>query len=168
MQTIHITPRGQGRHFLVGTDVITIKASGPETSDTMLIMDITVPPGGGPRTVHRHQYSEVFTLLEGEFQVSTVDSNNALRTIRLEVGDTLSIPSMVWHNFKNAGSAPARLTVVHSSSIMEGFVLELGVPITDPQNPPRPDGPPSSEQMQNMMRVIQKYMEVMPLEAVSR
>ena len=168
METIHITPSGQGKHFLVGTDVITIRASGRETSGTMLVFDIIMPPGGGPPTLHRHQYSEVFTLLEGTFEVSTVDSNNALRTLSLEVGDALSIPSMVWHNFKNPGSVPAKLTVVHSSTIMEGFVRELGVPITDPQNPPVPDGPPSSEQMQNMMRVIRKYMEVMPLENVSR
>ena len=168
METIQITPAGQGKHYLVGTDVISIKAAGSNTSDTMLVFEIVVPPGGGPPTLHRHAYSEVFRVLEGEFEATTLGKDGRPIALRVGVGDTLSIPSMVWHNFKNPGAVPARLIVVHSSTVMEGFLLELGVPIEDPTNPPRPDGPPTPEQMQHMMQIIGKYMEVMAPTAASR
>jgi mannose-6-phosphate isomerase-like protein (cupin superfamily) len=167
METIHITAKGQGKHFLVGNDVVTLKAAGQETSGNLLVMEVVVPPGGGPPSLHRHQYSEVFSILEGEFEISTLDLNQVLVVKKIKSGDTVAIGSMVWHNFKNVGDRSGKFTVIHSSTVMENFVLELGVPILDPLNPPVSDSPPSPEKLQNMMRVISKYMEVMPLETIS-
>ncbi|MBE7555937.1 MAG: cupin domain-containing protein [Anaerolineales bacterium] len=168
METIYITQTGQGEHFLVGTDVVTIKASGQETSGQLLVLEVRVPPGGGPPVLHRHQYAETFYILEGEFEVETAAAANRLSTRRITAGDTLSIPSMVWHNFKNVGAGPARFVVVHAPAVMESFIREIGRPISDPLNPPKPAGPPSDEQMQKMMGIIMKYMEVLPAEELAR
>jgi mannose-6-phosphate isomerase-like protein (cupin superfamily) len=167
MQTVDITPIGQGKHFLVGNDVVTLKATGLETSGNMLVMEVIVPSGGGPPSLHRHHYSEVFSILEGEFEITTLDANQVPVAKKVTAGDTVAVASLVWHNFKNVGGSAGKFTVVHSSTIMENFVLELGVPILDPLKPPRPDRPPSPEDMQNMMRVILKYMELLPAEKVS-
>jgi mannose-6-phosphate isomerase-like protein (cupin superfamily) len=162
METIHITQTDQGEHFLVVTDVVTIKASGQETSGTMLMLEVRVPAGGGPPILHRHRYAETFYILEGEFEVDTDDAENRLSTRKITAGDTVSIPSLVWHNFKNVGAGPGKFIVVHSPAVMESFIREIGQPITDPLNPPKPAGPPSDEQMQKMMATIMKYMEVLP------
>jgi mannose-6-phosphate isomerase-like protein (cupin superfamily) len=168
METIHITQTGQGEHFLVVTDVVTIKASGQETSGTMLVLEVRVPPGGGPPVLHRHRYAETFYILEGEFEVDTADAENRLNTRKITAGDTVSIPSMAWHNFKNVGAGPGKFIVVHSPAVMESFIREIGQPITDPLNPPKPAGPPSDEQMQKMMGVIMKYMEILPADELAK
>ena len=50
MDTINVTGAGDGEHWLVGGDVTTIKASSRDTSGDLLVLDVTVPPGGGPRS----------------------------------------------------------------------------------------------------------------------
>jgi mannose-6-phosphate isomerase-like protein (cupin superfamily) len=164
METIHITPTGQGKHFLVVTDVVTIKASGRDTSGQLLVLEVRVPAGGGPPVLHRHRYAETFYILEGEFEVDTTDAENRLSTGKITAGDTVSIPSLVWHNFKNVGAGPGKFIVVHSPATMESFIRELGQSIPDPLNPPKPAGPPSHEQMEKMMALITKYMDVLPAD----
>lgn len=124
MDTIHITPVNGGEHLLVVTDVVTIKASGQDTSGNLLVLDVIVPPGGGPPTLHRHVSSETFRLLEGEFEFITLDPNNALSTTKVTAGDTLSIPSMVWHNFKNVGATSGKFIAIHSPAGLEAFIRE--------------------------------------------
>ena len=166
MDTINVTRANEGEHWLVVTDVTTIKASGAETSGKLLVLEVTVPPGGGPPVLHRHEYSEVFLFLEGEFEVSTVDEHYETSTVRVRAGDTVSIPSMVWHNFKNVGETPGKFTAVHSPAVMEDFMREIGRRIDDPAHPPAPDGPPSDQEVQGMMEIIGRYMEVQPPERI--
>jgi mannose-6-phosphate isomerase-like protein (cupin superfamily) len=168
MDTIHVTRVDQGEHWLVGTDVITIKASGQDTSGSLLVLEVTVPPGGGPPVLHRHAYSETFRFLEGEFEVSTLDTNDALSTVKVTAGDTVSIPLMAWHNFKNVGATPGKFIAIHSPAVMEEFVREIGQPIDDPHEPPEPPGPPSDEERHRMMEIIQKYMEILPPDKMMR
>jgi hypothetical protein len=68
MDTINVTRADEGETWLVVTDVTTIKASGAETSGKLLVLEVMVPPGGGPPVLHRHEYSEVFLFLEGGFE----------------------------------------------------------------------------------------------------
>lgn len=78
MNGIRVTRADEGEHWLVATDVTTIKASGRDTSGRLLVMEVTVPPGGGPPVLHRHEYAETFLFQEGEFEVSTLDEDYAL------------------------------------------------------------------------------------------
>jgi mannose-6-phosphate isomerase-like protein (cupin superfamily) len=168
MDTIHVTRVDQGEHWLVGTDVITIKASGQDTSGSLLVLEVTVPPGSGPPLLHRHAYSETFRFLEGDFEVSTLDTNDALSTVKVTAGDTVSIPLVEWHNFKNVGATPGKFIAIHSPAVMEEFVREIGQPIDDPHDPPELPGPPSDEERHRMMEIIQKYMEVLPPDKMMR
>ena len=168
METIHVTKAGQEEHWLVGTDVTTIKASGRDTSGNLLVLEVNVPPGGGPPVLHRHGYAETFLFQEGEFEVSTLDADDALSTVRVTAGDTVSIPSMAWHNFKNVGAAPGKFIAIHSPAVMEAFMREIGQPIDDPKNPPEPTGPPSDEERHRMMEIIQKYMEILPPDKIRK
>lgn len=168
MDTIHVTRAGEGEHWLVATDVTTIKASGRDTSGKLLVLEVNVPPGGGPPVLHRHEYTEVFLFQEGEFEVSTVDEDYVTSTFRVSAGDTVSIPSMVWHNFKNFGETPGSFIAVHSPAVMEDFMREIGRQIDDPRDPPTPEGPPSEEEMRRMTKTIGKYMEMLPPDKAGR
>ena len=164
MDTVHVTRANEGDHWLVVTDVTTKKASGEGTSDKLLVLEVTVPPGGGPPVLHRHEYSEVFLFQEGEFEITTTDGDQAPSAVRVAAGDTVAIPSMAWHNFKNVGSTPGTFVAVHSPAVMENFVREIGRRIEDLQNPPEPEGPPSDGEQRKMMEIIHKYMEVLPAD----
>ncbi len=168
MKTLHLTKAGQGKHFLFGTDVTTVRASGNDTSGKMLLLEVTVPAGGGPPVLHRHEYTEIFYFLEGEFEVSTADEALAVSTLRLKPGDTLSVPSKAWHNFKNVSNIPGKFLVIHSPPVMQEVLEQLGQPLEDPKNPPTPAGPPSSEAMEQLLQTLSKYMEFLPPEKVSR
>ena len=49
---------------LVG-DTYTILLTGKDTAERFCLIDMHIPPGGGPPP-HRHDFEETFTLLEGE------------------------------------------------------------------------------------------------------
>jgi len=160
--TINVTRAGEGEHWLFGADVTTIKASGRDTSGNLLVLEVTVAAGGGPPTLHRHEYTETFLFQEGEFEVSTLDADGSLRAFEVAAGDTVSIPSMAWHNFKNVGGSAGRFTVAHSPAVMEEVIREIGLPIDDPHDPPELEGPPSNEEVREMMAVLGKYIEMLP------
>lgn len=162
METLTITTAQQGEHFLVGADLTTIKVAGTATSGRMLMLEVTVPAGGGPPMLHRHEYTEIFYFLDGTFEISTAGEDYRLKTSVVKAGDVVAIPSMAWHNFKNVGASPGRFIVVHSPPVMETLVHEIGLPVADPNNLQTRDGPPSPEQMQQLMAKIGEYMEMLP------
>jgi mannose-6-phosphate isomerase-like protein (cupin superfamily) len=162
MQTLHLTKAGSGKYFLLGSDLVTVKAGSRETSATMLVLEVTVPAGGGPPMLHRHVYAETFYFLEGTFMISTTDSHFRLHTQTVQPGDVLSIPSMAWHNFKNTGGTAGRFLVVHSSPVMEGLLQEIGQPLDEPLLPSDTGTPPTPQQLQNMLQILGKYMEFLP------
>ena len=53
---------------LVG-DTYTILVAGQDTAGRYTLIDMHVPPGGGPPP-HRHDFEEMFTVLDGEVQVT--------------------------------------------------------------------------------------------------
>jgi quercetin dioxygenase-like cupin family protein len=55
------------RHVSIAGDTYTILVSGVETAGRYCLIDMHVPAGGGPPP-HRHNFEEMFTLLEGELE----------------------------------------------------------------------------------------------------
>src|SRR3984885_1926101 len=53
------------RHVSVAGGVYTILVSGAETAGRYCLIDMLVPDGGGPPP-HRHDFEEMFTLLQGD------------------------------------------------------------------------------------------------------
>ena len=53
---------------LVG-DTYTITVAGKDTGDRFCVIDMHVPPGGGPGP-HRHDFDETFIVLDGEIEVT--------------------------------------------------------------------------------------------------
>ena len=53
---------------LVG-DTYTILVAGEDTAGKYTLIDMHVPPGGGPPP-HRHDFEEMFTVLDGEVRVT--------------------------------------------------------------------------------------------------
>jgi quercetin dioxygenase-like cupin family protein len=53
---------------LVG-DTYTILVAGKDTAGRYCLIDMHIPPGGGPPP-HRHDFEEIFSVLEGEIEAT--------------------------------------------------------------------------------------------------
>jgi quercetin dioxygenase-like cupin family protein len=107
---------------LVG-DTYTILLTGNDTRGRFCLIDMHVPPGGGPPP-HRHDFEESFTILEGEIEVTFRGAKSVLRA-----GETANIPSNAPHQFQNKTDQPARLLCICSPAGQEDFFLAVGVPV---------------------------------------
>jgi len=114
---------------LVG-DTYTITVSGQDTGGRFCVIDMHIPPGGGPPP-HRHDFEETFILLEGEMEATFRGKKSIVHT-----GETINIPSNAPHQFHNASSRPVRMLCVCSPAGLDKFFMEVGTPVASRTTPP--------------------------------
>jgi quercetin dioxygenase-like cupin family protein len=98
--------RGPGEGKVVGVlrDLSTFKVTSEETNGAYAILEQKIPPGHGPPLhVHRHE-TEIFYVLDGEFEI-TIGGQKVMATAGAIVVGPRDIP----HTFRNVGSQDARL-----------------------------------------------------------
>jgi uncharacterized cupin superfamily protein len=104
--------------------------SGEATSGRFCVIDMHIPPGGGPPP-HRHDFEETFILLEGEMEATFRGKKSIVRA-----GVTLNIPANAPHRFHNMSALPVRLLCICSPAGQERFFMEVGVPVATRTTPP--------------------------------
>lgn len=114
---------------LVG-DTYTILLSGSDTSGHFCLIDMHIPPGGGPPP-HRHDFEETFILLEGEMEATFRGARSIVKA-----GETINIPANAPHQFHNASAKPVRLLCICSPAGQEEFFAKVGVPVPTRTTPP--------------------------------
>ncbi len=114
---------------LVG-DTYTILLSGADTAGRYCLIDMHVPPGGGPPP-HRHDFEESFTVLEGEIEATFRGEKTTVHT-----GQTVSIPANAPHSFTNAAESAARLLCICAPAGQEEFFTQVGVPVPTRRSTP--------------------------------
>jgi quercetin dioxygenase-like cupin family protein len=114
---------------LVG-DTYTILVAGKDTAGRYCLIDMHIPPGGGPPP-HRHDFEEMFTLLEGEIEF-TFRGQKSL----VQAGETVNIPANAPHSFRNASERPVRLLCLCSPAGQEEFFMKVGIPVASRTAPP--------------------------------
>lgn len=117
-------------HVGVVGDTYTILLTGEDTGGRFCLIDMYIPPGGGPPP-HRHDFEETFTILEGELDVIFRGKKLVARA-----GETINIPSNAPHQFQNSSSEPVRLLCTCSPAGQERFFLEVGVSVASRTAPP--------------------------------
>ncbi|MGD0401978.1 MAG: cupin domain-containing protein [Candidatus Acidiferrales bacterium] len=116
-------------HIAVVGDTYTILLTGKDTKGRFCLIDMLVPPGGGPPP-HRHDFEETFILLEGEVDVTFRGKKSVARA-----GVTVNVPSNAPHQFHNSSNKPARLLCICSPAGMENFFLQMGIPVKSRTSP---------------------------------
>jgi quercetin dioxygenase-like cupin family protein len=114
---------------LVG-DTYTILVSGDDTAGKYTLIDMHVPPGGGPPP-HRHDFEEMFTVLEGEVELNFRDDHFVAKA-----GETVNVPANAPHAFRNASGQAARLLCMCTPPGQEVFFGDVGVPVASRTEPP--------------------------------
>jgi quercetin dioxygenase-like cupin family protein len=116
---------------LVG-DTYTILVAGQDTAGKYTLIDMHVPPGGGPPP-HRHDFEEMFTVLDGEVRVTFRGE-----TLVARAGETINVPANAPHSFTNASDTPSRLLCMCAPAGQEEFFVLVGQPVTT-----RTEAPPT-------------------------
>ena len=139
-------------HIGMVGDTYTITLAGSATADRFCVIDMHIPPGGGPAP-HRHNFEESFILLEGEMEATFRGERSTVRA-----GDTLHIPANASHQFKNTSPLPVRLLCICSPAGQERFFAEIGVPVaTRTTPPPSLDDEQKAAFMSKAMQLAPKY-----------
>jgi len=108
---------------LVG-DTYTILLTGEATNGRYCLIDMYIPPGGGP-PAHRHDFEESFTILEGEIEATFRGKKTVVKA-----GETLGIPANAPHSFTNATGKPARLLCICAPAGQEEFFEQVGARVS--------------------------------------
>ncbi|HXO96147.1 MAG TPA: cupin domain-containing protein [Chthoniobacterales bacterium] len=136
---------------LVG-DTYTILLSGDDTDGRYCLIDMHIPPGGGPPP-HRHDFEESFTLLEGEIEVTFRGEKSVVRA-----GETINIPANAPHSFTNASKQTVRLLCLCVPAGQEEFFAQVGVPLaTRTTTPPKLDKADQAAAMKKAEELAPKY-----------
>jgi mannose-6-phosphate isomerase-like protein (cupin superfamily) len=142
---------------LVG-DTYTILVSGRDTGGRYTLIDMHVPPGGGPPP-HRHDFEELFSVLEGEIEATFRGEK-----LRLGAGETINIPANAPHSFTNPGPVAARLLCMCTPAGQEEFFLKVGQLVATRTTPPAPlDGEAQAAFIKLVQELAPKYRtELLP------
>jgi uncharacterized cupin superfamily protein len=111
---------GQGTVLAARGSAMFFKATRASTNGAFSLMERTLPPGGRKPPPHIHtNCEEAFYVLDGEVEFSLDETTVVGRP------DTfVLVPGGVAHTFGNAGTAQARLLVIHAPA-MDPYFVEL-------------------------------------------
>jgi quercetin dioxygenase-like cupin family protein len=140
------------RHISVAGGTYTILVSGEDTAGRYSLIDMLVPPGGGPPP-HRHDFEEMFTILEGEIELTFRGQKQ-----RASAGSTVNIPANAPHSFKNVSEKPARMLCMCTPAGQEELFMAVGDPVdsrTAP--PPRLSSAEQADRIQRAKSLSAKY-----------
>jgi quercetin dioxygenase-like cupin family protein len=135
-------------HIGVVGDTYTITVTGDQTNGRFCVIDMHIPPGGGP-SPHRHDFEETFIVLDGEVEATFRGKKSIVKA-----GDTINIPSNAPHQFHNSSSSPARLLCICSPAGQENFFMELGVKVATRTTPPPKLSPDEQAAFMKKAKVI--------------
>ncbi len=128
----HVRPASAGTlpHLALAGDTYTVLLTGADTAGRFALIDMYVPPGGGPPP-HRHDFEETFSILEGEVAFTFRGATAVARA-----GETVNVPANAPHAFRNASDQPARMLCVCAPAGQEQFFLALGARVGSRTAPP--------------------------------
>lgn len=139
-------------HISQAGNVYSLLISGAQTEGRYCLIDMLVPDGGGPPP-HRHQFEEMFTLLEGELEFTF---RGETQTIRAPA--SINIPANAPHQFANRSGRMAHMLCMCTPAGQEDFFLAVADRIPDRQSPaPKPDAVKQAEKKELMQKLAPKY-----------
>lgn len=140
------------RHVSIAGGTYTILVSGAQTAGRYSLIDMVVPNGSGPPP-HRHDFEEMFTLLEGELEFTFRGQTQTVRA-----GSTVNIPANAPHVFKNKSGNAVRMLCMCTPAGQEEFFMEVGTPVASRTAPaPEQSDEEKAEFIKKVLALAPKY-----------
>jgi quercetin dioxygenase-like cupin family protein len=118
--------------------VYCILLSGHQTGGRYCVIDLLIPPGAGPPP-HRHDYEEMFTVLEGEITLFFRD-----QTYQAGAGTTVNVPANAPHHFRNNSDKVLHLLCMCPPPGLEDYFMTVADKLPSRTSPP-PDLSPAEK-----------------------
>lgn len=115
-----VRPAGEGKAVGVLGHTSLFKVLPDETGGAYAILEQTIPAGHGPPLhLHRHE-TEIFYILEGEFEIRVGEE-----TIRVAPGALAVGPRGIPHTFRNSGTTEGRLLLTVLPGRFAHYFIEV-------------------------------------------
>lgn len=115
------TPDDPGTTYVsLAGDTYAMLITGRQTNGQYCLIDMHIPDGGGPPP-HRHDFEEMFTILDGEIEFTFRGEKHTARA-----GSTVNIPANAPHFFRNVSGATARMLCMCTPAGQEEYFLRVG------------------------------------------
>jgi quercetin dioxygenase-like cupin family protein len=140
-----------GQSISVVGDTYRILISGEQTNGNYAVIDMLVPPGGGPGPHAHKEIQEMFYVVEGEIEFKMEGGNYTAQK-----GSFVNIPfGGAVHAFKNTSDRAAHLLCTVIPAGLDSFFLEIGKPVeADKFLEPMP---PGDEELNKLKSLAEKY-----------
>jgi quercetin dioxygenase-like cupin family protein len=139
-------------HLAVVADTYTLLINGTDTAGRYALIDMLVPPGGGPPP-HRHDFEEMFHVLHGEIQVTIRGQTSVAKA-----GETVNVPALAPHSFTNPTDSPVRLLCLVSPAGLEQYFAEFADRVASRTAPaPKLSDEQFAQRMQKAVALAPKY-----------
>ena len=122
----------QAQHISLVGDTYTILVSGKQTDGRYCLIDMLIPEDGGPGP-HRHDFEEMFSLLEGELEFTFRG-----QTQTVTAPHDVNIPADAPHAFTNKSGKTAHVLCMCTPAGQEEFFLAVGT-LVDSRSSPAPE-----------------------------
>jgi quercetin dioxygenase-like cupin family protein len=117
--------QNEGKTLSVVGDTYRIIISGKQTQGTYAVIDMLVPPGGGPGPHAHTDIRESFYIVEGEIEFKTEGG-----TYTAKKGAFVNVPKGgEVHCFKNISKTTAHMLCTVIPAGLDDFFEEIGVPV---------------------------------------
>jgi len=115
----------EGKSLSVVGDTYRIAISGKQTGGAYAVIDMMVPPGGGPGPHSHTDIQELFYLVDGEIEFKTETGKYIAKK-----GSFVNIPKGgEVHAFKNTGTETAHMLCTVIPAGLDEFFSEIGTPV---------------------------------------
>jgi len=122
---IQILSGSQGECLAVAGGNYRVLVSGEQTSGSYAVIEMNVPPGGGPPPHSHPLMAETFYLVEGELEFKTESGSERVRE-----GGFVRIPlDGGVHCFRNVSGKVAKMLCTVVPSGLEVVFRQIGVPV---------------------------------------
>ena len=147
----------QGAHLSIVGDTYRIVIPGSQTNGEFAMIDMLVPPGGGPGPHAHASFQESFYVVDGEIEFKTTEGKTIARK-----GDVITIPKGgAVHGFKNISNSMAHLICTVVPAGLDAFFEEIGTPVKAGEFLPAPHLDEGA--INKLMAIARKYgQEVYP------
>ncbi|MFY1674261.1 cupin domain-containing protein [Plantactinospora sp. WMMB334] len=152
-ELLHVRPGDSDLvHLAIAGGIYTVLVGGDQTAGRYCLIEMRVPPGGGPPP-HRHDFEEMFTVLDGAVEFTFRGEKVVARA-----GETVNIPANAPHFFRNSFDRPARLLCMCTPAGQDEYFRQVGDRVDAPDAAPPPlSAEEQDERRQRAARLAPDY-----------
>lgn len=141
----------EGPSILVMGDNYRIIIDSEQTNGAYALIDMLIPPEGGPPPHSHVTFQEAFYIIDGEIEVITKEEKYSATK-----GSYVNIPfNGPVHKFTNKTDKKAHILCLITPAGMEKMFKEIGKPVTDDTFLPPPQMTP--EEQKQVKSIAEKY-----------